>query len=338
MYQKSAEKPTKKVSKENQDSLTGLLKKEITEAQITSRMKEKCRGALFLCDVDYIKRINEQYGHPVGDECLKQVARILSYMVYPNDILGRRRGAEFVIFTTNCQDVQQTEEYARRLDNRFCAGREKWNGKVPLSLTIVWAMREQGDTCVTLFDRADEKRRERKAASEDNKKQDQNAKDYYVKDIRQVRKDLREQAAITGAYCQNYETFKGIYRFLARGLIRGGQEACVILITLVDTEGGSPPLYEKDVLMERLGDNIGSTLRLGDVYTRYSSCQYLLLVINTTKSQVDTIVGRIREKFLADKFDNDILIHRCYQLQPARLGDMSDDGSISRGSGKIAGR
>lgn len=131
-----------------------------------------------------------------------------------------------------------------------------------------------------------------------------------------------EQIRKPGAYCQDYDTFKGIYRFLERGIIRSGQKACVILITVVDEQGGSLLPHEKDVLMERLGEHIGSTLRVGDVYTRYSSSQYLILVIDTTEGQTDIIVDRIKEKFLADSGRNNILIHHCYELQPARIGEL----------------
>lgn len=93
----------------------------------------------------------------------------------------------------------------------------------------------------------------------------------------------------------------------------------MILITVVNKEKDPPSLYERDVLMEQLGEIIGDTLRIGDVYARYSSCQYLLLVINTTKYQADLITDRIREKFLVGGHKNDILIHRCFDLQPAQI-------------------
>ena len=70
--------------------------------------------------------------------------------------------------------------------------------------------------------------------------------------------------------------------------------------------------------MEQLGKDIGITLRLGDVYTRYSSSQYLLLVIDTTEGQADRIVTRIRERFLDGRQGEDVLIHHCYELQSAR--------------------
>ena len=74
-------------------------------------------------------------------------------------------------------------------------------------------------------------------------------KDQYIKDARKIRRELIEQIKKTGAYCQDYETFKGIYRFLERGIIRSGQKACVVLMTVVDDQGGNLLPYEKDAMM-----------------------------------------------------------------------------------------
>lgn len=296
MYQKPTGGLRKRADEESRDRLTGVLTKRAAETQIASRMRETHGGTLFLCGLDNIERINEQHGYLTGDECLKQTARILSYMTRPKDILGRHSGAEFVVFMPDCQNAQQAEEHAQRIHNRFCASREK--GKIPLSLTIVWALRNTERTCWALLARADEEMRKLRADSETARSPDNNGKKYYIKDIQQVRRELLEQIKKPVAYCQDYAMFKAIYRFLARGIVRSGQKACVILITVVNKQRDLPSLYEKDLLMEQLGEIIGDTLRSGDVYARYSSCQYLLLVINTTKYQADLITDRIREKFL----------------------------------------
>lgn len=299
----------------NLDRLTGTLKRNVAEAGIASRLREKHSGTLFLCDVDDLSQINKQYGHLAGDQCLKQVAQILSYMIQPDDIFGRHGGDEFMIFMPDCVELQQAEEICRRMENRFRAGRK---GRISLSVTVIWVLCRPGDTCRRLLKRAEEKLEGQKALYSPSRAQ--KGKDHYKKDVQQVQKELMEEIQKPGAYCQDYETFKSIYRFLERGIIRSGQKACVILITVVDEQGGSLLPGEKDVLMEQLGEEIGSALRIGDVYTRYSSSQYLSLVIDTTEGQADRIVDRIRNQFLAGKEGNDILIHHCYELQPARVG------------------
>lgn len=314
-----SEKPNgRSLGEEERDQLTGVLKKSTVEAKITFRMWEKRGGTLFLCDVDHMKRINEQYGHQVGDECLKRVAQILSYMIRSNDILGRCGGDEFVIFVPECQDMEQAQEICRRIQERFHADRGKEKGRITLSLTVVWELRKTGSTYQKLFECASERLRQQKGNSDIEHAQNGKKKDYYITDVRKVQEELREQIQKQEAYCQDYKTFKSIYRFLERGIARSGQKACVILLTVVDGQGRSPLPYEKDMLMEQLGEDIGVTLRIGDVYTRYSSSQYLLLVIDTTEEKADRIVDRIREHFLDGRQGEDVLIHHCYELQPIR--------------------
>lgn len=317
---------------ENLDSLTGILKKDIAEARIASMMNRKQGGALFLCDVDFLKRINEQYGHLAGDECLKQAAQILTYMTRQEDILGRRGGDEFLIYMPNCKDMQRAQETCERIENRFRVGRGREKDKIPFSVTVVCVLWNSGDNCRKLFGRAEAELEKRQAALYTANTQTDNAKDNYVMDARRIRRELLEQIRIPGAYCQDYETFKGIYRFLERGLIRSSQKACVILMSVVNGQGESLLPYEKDALMERLGEDIRSTLRIGDVYTRYSSSQYLVLVIDTTEGQADMIADRIKGKFLAGSLGNDILIHRCYELQPAKIGEIIELDSLEADS------
>lgn len=307
--------------RENLDGLTGILKRDAAEARIDSILNRKQGGALFLCDVDCLCKINDQYGHLAGDECLKQIAQILTYMIAPEDILGRWSGDEFLVYKPNCRDMQRAQEICEQIENRFRTGRRKEKDKVPFHVTVVCVLWSSGDTCRKLSERAYAELERCKEALYTTGEQAEDARDHYSMDVKRVRKELSEQIKISGAYCQDYETFKGIYRFLERGLIRSGQEACVILITVVDKWGESLLPYEKDELMDCLGGHIGSALRIGDVYTRYSSSQYLVLVIDTTEGQADMIAERIKECFLTDGHGNDILIHHCYELQPAQFGE-----------------
>lgn len=305
------------------DNLTGVLKKKAAEARIVSMMCKNRSGALLVCDVDRMKRINDQYGHLIGDECLKEVSQVLSYMIRQGDVLGRYGGDEFLIFMSGCLDMEEAQAACRRIENRLRIAAGKGREKIPLSVTAICVLRRPGDTCQSLFERADIELQKHKAAPCMTGEQENWKKDQYIKDARKIRRELIEQIKKTGAYCQDYETFKGIYRFLERGIIRSGQKACVVLMTVVDDQGGNLLPYEKDAMMERLGEDIRSTLRIGDVYTRYSSSQYLVLVIGTTEEQGDMIGDRIKEKFLKESPGKGILMHHCYELQPARVVEIT---------------
>ena len=68
----------------------------IKEARRLSRSKSPM--GIIMIDIDYFKRYNDNYGHGLGDECLKQVAQALQNQVNrPSDLLARYGGEEFVV-------------------------------------------------------------------------------------------------------------------------------------------------------------------------------------------------------------------------------------------------
>lgn len=82
------------------DSLTGVLNRRALEMVVRQRHKDptpRRRGVVILLDVDHFKAINDRYGHPVGDEVLVQIARLLQGLVRETDTVARYGGEEFLI-------------------------------------------------------------------------------------------------------------------------------------------------------------------------------------------------------------------------------------------------
>lgn len=304
------------MNEDNFDRLTGIW----NERQVQTKIAEKSQdgGSLFLCDIDRFRRINDQFGHLEGDECLKQVAKTLGYMIRNGDILGRIGGDEFVIFMPSCRDVQTAQRIGRRIEERFRTDKRKENRGLSLSVSVAVTVKERGDNYQTMLRRVMEELAGRREEGLTERKTGSSG-DNYQRDVKQIREDLMEEIKRPGAYCQDYETFKCIYRFLERGLVRAGQKACAILLTLVDGRGKSISPREKDILMERLGRDIHQTLRIGDVYTRYSSSQYLVLVIDTTEEIADMVADRVKDRFCRVDGNESLLVHYCYALRPAKV-------------------
>ena len=85
------------------DSLTGLSNRRDAMHQLEiewARMKrnKSKRFFLALADIDHFKQINDRYGHDVGDQCLKAVAKRVKAMLRKGDWCARWGGEEFLIF------------------------------------------------------------------------------------------------------------------------------------------------------------------------------------------------------------------------------------------------
>ena len=82
----------------NRGVILDLLGRELTRSQ-----RENVCTALILGDLDHFKNINDRYGHLVGDQVLREVARRLLLSVRSYDFVGRYGGEEFLIVLNNCR-------------------------------------------------------------------------------------------------------------------------------------------------------------------------------------------------------------------------------------------
>ena len=142
------------------DALTGLGNRRYIEINLTTRIEELVRygwpfGIMFL-DIDNFKRINDTYGHHVGDDVLKMVARTLLNSMRSFDFVGRWGGEEFLIIMVNVN-----EDQLRSIANKFRILIEnsilhRGTEALKVTVSIGAALAKPDDTVDTLMERADQ--------------------------------------------------------------------------------------------------------------------------------------------------------------------------------------
>lgn len=85
-------------TKNQLDSLTGIYNRHYFSIQVENFIKKDGKGALLFLDLDDFKKVNDSYGHQVGDEVLQYFAKLTQAVIRKNDILARYGGEEFVLF------------------------------------------------------------------------------------------------------------------------------------------------------------------------------------------------------------------------------------------------
>jgi diguanylate cyclase (GGDEF)-like protein len=118
---------------------------------------ERQQFVLALIDVDDFKRVNDLYGHAVGDRALTLVAQTLKTSVrQERDLVARIGGDEFAVLISELS-VAQGEIRLRMLSSSLAAANLETPNTPPLALTLSCGLAEHtaGDTVESLMERAD---------------------------------------------------------------------------------------------------------------------------------------------------------------------------------------
>lgn len=109
--------------KAEHDELTGLRNRSSLIERLETDIERSRRTgesiAIGICDIDHFKRVNDTYGHPVGDRVLKEFAERMRESFRPYDLLARYGGEEFFVCCTTHEDSVDTifERFRENIDS-----------------------------------------------------------------------------------------------------------------------------------------------------------------------------------------------------------------------------
>jgi diguanylate cyclase (GGDEF)-like protein len=144
------------------DGLTGLYNhryfQEILEKEVFRSQRYHSSLSLVMFDIDFFKKVNDTYGHPVGDLVLINIARTAAGAVRSNDVVSRYGGEEFAVILpeTDQSGLRVFAERLRRSIEKMTTEAEGKKIKVTISVGGVTSVPEMTDiTKKLLVDTAD---------------------------------------------------------------------------------------------------------------------------------------------------------------------------------------
>jgi hypothetical protein len=117
-------------------------------------------------------------------------------------------------------------------------------------------------------------------------------------DIGEIKEELQEgDSGLSGAFFCEYEVFKNLYRLEARTASRTGQAVFISLLTLVEPEDELTDLKQRAKIMDNLFEVIKTSLRRGDVFSRFSATQYVLMLPTLTYENCEMVMERVIRRY-----------------------------------------
>lgn len=305
------------------DSLTGLWNKNYIQAKVNECLyiPEK-RGALLLIDIDSFRRISNYSGQETADALLVIIAQGIKSELGSKDLAGRVDNDKFVVYLSDVHDTDTVEfKIIQILKN---AQRHIADMQLPVrvQVTIGAAFPNESERdFMTLYHQADKalyytKKDGRKdyfiytESQEDNvalQMGESNVDVWYLKMI------MSERAAAKGIYRVEVNEFDKIFKLLQRKSRRSGDAISMVLFTLTPVTNVISETLDLDEATKCLMYAMDSVLRAGDIVTKYSNSQQIVLFTGVKLEMVDSIAKRVTALFAEMNSNSNIELRYEYE-------------------------
>lgn len=143
-----------------------------------------------------------------------------------------------------------------------------------------------------------------------------------ITDLSLIQESMQEEQKAMGAYFCEFSVFRDIYQLEQRAIARTGDSIFLCLLTLANEDGSLPKSSVLVRAMDHLNNATASSLRLGDVYTRYSVSQYMILLPTASYENGESVMQRIVRNYKKLYMRKELVVH--YSLRAlAPLEDLS---------------
>ncbi len=151
----------------SRDALTGLRSRLCAENLIERSINQAVPFCVAIADINEFKKVNDEHGHVMGDELLKQFARELVSACRATDTIGRWGGDEFIIvLACGMQEASaQTDRLSKWICGNYSVQGKSGPQKLKIDASIGLAEHAPGESMKELLARADAAMYEQKSAS-----------------------------------------------------------------------------------------------------------------------------------------------------------------------------
>lgn len=310
------------------DFLSGFPVRKVFEKNVNNYLDNPLRnGVMFLMDVDNFLYVNENYGHIAGDHIICRLADVLRSHAEDTTEICRISGDEFAVFFHKAKSEAWMMETAQSILQDFAKAVEDIDTDCQLSLSIgITYTKNPKERCHNLLQQCDKALYFVKKNGKNSYqilRRDGNAfaksqnKGFQI-DMARLKFRLTEGADAKGAFSVDYGNFETIYRLIARGLSRSKKDAQIILFSLTENIRGSMDIGDLNDAMNVLERCIIGSLRKGDVTSRYSSSQQVVIMIDSNQENGHMIAERIIANYtkMYDNYNVD-LVYNIDQITTA---------------------
>ena len=286
------------------DSLTGFLNRRSFEEKIEKFLRKPMSyGTFFMMDMDNFKSVNDTYGHLAGDELILTFVDIIKNCVREQDFVCRVGGDEFAIFFPYLDKEKVIRKRADEIISCFAKERDRLgyaNCSVSIGIMTKYAKSNNMDYD-NLYKCADNALYYVKNNGKD---------DFHIYasaimdggvdsleqeqiDVQQLIHRVAERKEYMGAYRVEYDSFSYIYRFIARNVERTKQPVQIVLFTFPLKEKSEEEVMKIQNSLALLEKAIAQSLRRGDVTSRMSLTQQIVILMGANKENGMHVVDRM---------------------------------------------